>query len=65
MAQSISARIYEAFFAKLSETEEVSPETIAALRGLYSAGRLDNKQQIKRLMQDMEQRHAQDQESGN
>ena len=41
--------------------EEIRPGTLEALRGLYVAGRIDNGQQLKRLTQDMEKRHAQDQ----
>ncbi len=63
MAQSISARIYEAFFETLSETRDVGPETVKALLQLYRAGRLDNKQQLKRLVQEVEKRHAQDQDA--
>ena len=61
MAQSISARIFETFFARLSEMDEVRPETLEALRRLYGAGRMDNRQKLKRLTQDVEKRHAQDQ----
>ena len=48
MAQSISARIYEAFFEKLSQMKGVSPETVEGLRRLYRAGQLDNKRQSGR-----------------
>ena len=64
MAQSISARIYEAFFERLASAKEVRQETLAALRRLYSAGWLESKPQIKRLTQEMEERHAQDQDAG-
>ena len=63
VAQSISTRIYEAFFTRLSEAAVVRPETIAALRSLYSAGHLDSKAKLKLFAQDMEQRHAQDQDT--
>lgn len=43
VAQSIRARVYGAFFERLSSDKEVRPETLAALRRLYSAGRLERK----------------------
>jgi len=62
MEQGVSARIYEAFFAKLSILQNVSPGTVASLRRLYNAGRLTSKQELGRLVQEMEKRHAQDQD---
>ena len=63
MTVSISDRIYEAFFDRLSRTKGVSPETIAALRSLHRSGRLGDKARVRRLTQEMEARHAQDQDA--
>lgn len=60
---AISERIYEIFFAKLAGLETVSQETLADLRRLYESGQLANRQQIARLVQKMEDRHAKDKDA--
>jgi len=57
---AISERIYETFFAKLAESENVSRETLASLRRLYESDQLANKQRIALLVQEMEVGHAKD-----
>lgn len=59
--QTISEKIFETFFSKLTEVENVKPETIESLRTLYQTNQLANKGHVTRLVRDMERRHAQDQ----
>ena len=60
---AISETICETFFAKLAELETVSQETLADLRRLYKSDQLANRQQIARLVQKMEDRHAKDKDA--
>lgn len=59
--QTVSDRIYEAFFAQLANNRLVRPETVEALRAIYHQQRLADKQSLARIVQDMENRHAQNQ----
>lgn len=61
---TISERIYKAFFTKLAELETVSQETLASLRRLYESDQLATKQRITLLVQEMEDRHAKDKDTG-
>ncbi len=59
---TVSQKIYSAFFTRLGELAEIKQETIAELQVLHKAGRLANKRRIARLVQNMERRHAEDQD---
>jgi hypothetical protein len=59
MPQTVSEKIYEAFFANLAQLEDVKPETIEGLNALYAANRMAESQHLDRLVQGMENRYAQ------
>ena len=61
MSQSISGLIYEAFFERLAMRPDVKPETIQALKDLYVNNQITNKTRLAQLAQEMEFRHAEDQ----
>lgn len=61
MPDSVSELIYESFFEKLVGKDAVRPETIEMLRKLYISGRLASKNDLARLAQQMELKHAQNQ----
>jgi hypothetical protein len=61
MAQSISDKIHETFFANLAQSGDVRPEAIERLKTLHQIGKLADKKQLAQLAQEMESRHAQDQ----
>jgi hypothetical protein len=59
MPQTVSEKIYEAFFANLAQHEDVKPETIEGLKALYAANRMADSRHLDRLVQEMENRYAQ------
>jgi hypothetical protein len=65
MPDSVSELIYEKFLEKLADKENLRPETIEALKALYRSGRLANRTSLAQLAQQMEVRHAQNQQHNN
>ena len=63
MPQTVRERIYEAFFVRLANLPDVRPETVEQLKGLYAADKLSNKRQLGNVVQNMEDRYAQDQDA--
>ena len=63
MPQTVSEKIFKAFFANLVQLQGVSPETIEGLEFLHSANKLGSNPHLARLIQDMENRHAQNQDA--
>lgn len=61
MPQSISEIIYQSFFDRLSKRSDVKTETIEALKSLYVTNQIANKKKLVQLAQNMEVRHAEDQ----
>ncbi len=61
MPQTVSEKIYEAFFSNLAQLQNVKSETVEGLKALRQANRLADKRGLAGLVQDMENRHAQDQ----
>ena len=59
MPQTVSERIYEAFFGNLTQLEDVKPETIESLKALYAANRMAESRHLDRLVQEVENRYAQ------
>ena len=63
MPVSISEIIYQSFFDHLSQLSDVNTETIRVLKSLYASKQIANKNSLAQLIQEMETRHAQDQNS--
>lgn len=63
MPQPVSELIYQAFFERLSHLDVVRPETIQSLKALYETSQIATKAKLTRLTQEIEARHAQDQET--
>lgn len=61
MPQTVSQQIYAKFFENLASQEAVRPETIAALKALHARNHLSNGRDIAKLVQEIEERHAHDQ----
>jgi len=61
MAQSISGKIHETFFANLAQSGDVRSETVERLKAMHQIGKLADKKHLAKLAQEMESRHAQDQ----
>lgn len=61
MPQSVSEIIYKSFFDRLSQRSDVKVETIEVLKTLYASKQITSKQRLVQLIQEMETRHAQDQ----
>lgn len=63
MPQSVSEVIYQSFFDRLSRQSNVNVETIKALKSLFESNQIPNKPRLIQLIQQMENRHAQDQDA--
>ena len=63
MPQTVSEKIFKAFFANLVQLQGVNPETTEGLESLHRANKLGGKHHLARLIQDMENRHAQNQDA--
>jgi len=61
MPQTVSERVYEAFWDNLAKSKGIRQETIAALKVLYRAGKLADKKALTNLATQIEARHAQNQ----
>ena len=59
MSQTVSKKIFEAFFVNLAQLEDVKPDTIESLKALYSANRMAESRYLDRLAEEMENRYAQ------
>jgi len=64
MASSISDLIYKKFFENLAKGGNTKPETIETIRVLYENGNIANKNELKKLVQAMEERHVKNQAPG-
>ncbi len=58
MPNSVSEIIYQSFFDHLSQRTDVDAETIVFLKSLYASKQITNKQRLAQLIQEMENRHA-------
>lgn len=61
MPQTVSQLIYAKFFENLASLETVKPETIAALKALHASNHLANARDLAKLVQEIEERYAHDQ----
>ena len=59
MPQTVSEKIYEAFFANLAQHEDVRPETIEGLNALHAADRIADSRHLARIVQEIRNRHGQ------